>query len=185
MLPSLYNIESTPSAENIVLVDVDVECADWHGNSDFGNADQLQAFASAILTEANRYCRQEKAIPQVQNVEISVLFCDDAHMKKLNAHYRGKDKTTNVLSFCTSFVPVAAEQVLLLGDIVLAYGCIYNEATRAKRGFKNHLGHLLVHGFLHLHGYLHDTDQHADIMQSHEIAILHGLGIANPYQIPI
>ena len=31
--------------------------------------------------------------------ELSVVFTDDAHIRTLNAEWRGKDKPTNVLSF--------------------------------------------------------------------------------------
>ena len=62
-------------------------------------------------------------------VEISVRLASDDEVRGLNAHYRHKDKATNVLSF-PMIQPDLLETVtqgsddgeVLLGDIVLAHG---------------------------------------------------------------
>src|SRR5690242_18219988 len=89
-----------------------------------------------ILVEAGNWPKEEKLGPLVDraiagalagakpelaaNCELSVLFTDDAHIRRLNRKFRQKDLATNVLSF-----PAAAtgKQVFgpLLGDIVLAF----------------------------------------------------------------
>ena len=48
----------------------------------------------------------------------------------------------------------------------------------------DHLTHLAIHGMLHLLGYDHGTAAGAGRMEALEIAILAGLGIANPYAEP-
>jgi probable rRNA maturation factor len=121
-------------------------------------------------------------------VEISVTLTGDDQVRDLNAHWRGKDKPTNVLSF-----PMADEldltranvdgRELLLGDIVLARGVCEAEAADKGVTVEQHASHLLVHGTLHLLGYDHHEDAEAADMEAREIRALERLGIANPYEV--
>jgi probable rRNA maturation factor len=106
--------------------------------------------------------------------ELSILFTDDAHIQELNRDYRGVDKPTNVLSFPQASGP-------LLGDIVLAYETVLNEAALAGKPFRAHMGHLIVHGFLHLLGLDHVAESEAEEMEALERAALARMGIADPY----
>jgi probable rRNA maturation factor len=106
--------------------------------------------------------------------ELSILFTDDAAIQRLNRDYRGKDKPTNVLSFPQSGGP-------LLGDIVLAWETVNQEAGLAEKPLKAHMAHLIVHGFLHLLGYDHEADEEAEEMEALERAALRRMGIADPY----
>jgi probable rRNA maturation factor len=146
-----------------------------------------------IARKAAEAAIAESAYPELAEtdrpVEISVTLTGDEKVRALNAHWRGKDKPTNVLSF-----PMAdeldltranvAQRELLLGDIILAQGVC--EAEAAERGvtFEDHATHLLVHGTLHLLGYDHGNDAEAADMESREIRALKRLGIANPYEVP-
>ena len=105
--------------------------------------------------------------------EMSVVLCDDAFMRELNLHYRGKDKPTNVLSF-----PGEGEA---LGDIILAFETIRDEARAQKKTIRAHTTHLIVHGMLHLLGFDHENDADAAKMEQKEIKILQKLGLNNPY----
>lgn len=107
--------------------------------------------------------------------ELSVVLSDDAQVKGLNRDYRGKDKSTNVLSFPIS--PPAP----MLGDIVLAFETLEVEARQKSVSFAAHMTHLLIHGFLHLQGYDHENDKDAEEMEALEITALNALNIANPY----
>lgn len=117
--------------------------------------------------------------------EVSIIFGDDALLRQLNHQYRGIDKPTNVLSFESgarqhpeTFPPVPH---LPLGDIMLSYETIAQEAITQGKTFQNHLIHLLCHGLLHLLGYDHVTAPEAEVMETMEIQILAKMGIPNPY----
>jgi probable rRNA maturation factor len=113
--------------------------------------------------------------------EISVVFCDDAFIRKLNRQWRGLDKPTNVLSFPAAGGPA---QTALLGDIVIAFETAANEAAEKRIPLRDHAAHLLVHGFLHLIGHDHIKSAEAEVMEAHERAVLEKLGIADPYRRP-
>jgi probable rRNA maturation factor len=134
----------------------------------------------------------ESAYPELAEagrpVEISVTLTGDEQVRALNAHWRGKNKPTNVLSF-----PMAdeldlsranvAERELLLGDIILAHGVCAAEAAAKAVSFEDHAVHLMVHGTLHLLGYDHHDEAEATDMEAREVRALKRIGIANPYEV--
>lgn len=116
----------------------------------------------------------------LDNTEVSLLFTDDAAIRKLNAQWRDKDKPTNVLSFPGSD-PQGDVYGPLLGDIVFAQETIVREADEMGIEFPDHLSHLIVHGLLHLFDYDHQENDEAELMESLEKAILASIGIDDPY----
>jgi probable rRNA maturation factor len=128
----------------------------------------------AKLRRAARLALKHRRKGQAQ--ALTILLGDDATLQRLNCDYRGKDKPTNVLSF-----PAAANEHGYLGDIAMAYGVAAREARAAGKSLCDHASHLAVHGVLHLLGYDHETAADAELMEPLEVAILAGLGIADPY----
>ena len=108
--------------------------------------------------------------------DVVVLLTDDGAVRDLNARFRDKDRSTNVLSFPA---PETAEPHL--GDIVLAYGVCADEAAAQGKSLADHLSHLVVHGVLHLLGRDHEDDAEAEEMEAEEREILAGIGVADPY----
>lgn len=86
--------------------------------------------------------------------EVSILFCGDLRMRRLNRRYRGKDGSTDVLAFPAEASPAAA----LLGDIVVSVPWANRQARRRGETAASETDRLVVHGFLHLLGYDHETD---------------------------
>ncbi len=110
--------------------------------------------------------------------ELAVVLTDDAAIRLLNRRWRGIDAATNVLSFSSGKV---AGNPPLLGDVVLAYETVAQEAADQRKPFADHVAHLVVHGFLHLLGYDHESDRDAKAMERAERDILDRLSIPDPY----
>lgn len=112
--------------------------------------------------------------------ELCIRFASDDAVHELNREWRGKDKTTDVLSFPMQEGPDfdAGES---LGDIIIAAPY----ATKAAAGFDlpatDHMLHLIVHGTLHLLGHDHIEDDEAEVMHAIEREVMHGLGLHDPY----
>ena len=116
----------------------------------------------------------------IERAEIGLVLTDDARIRVLNRDYRGLDRPTNVLAFPLS-EPDRPAEAAILGDIVLAFQTVKDEAKRLGLPFRHHMTHLIVHGFLHLIGYDHETNQQAEVMERLETASLAALGISDPY----
>jgi probable rRNA maturation factor len=99
----------------------------------------------------------------------AVVLASDGAVKRLNARHRGRNKPTNVLTFDS-------------GDVVLAAGVVRREARAAGRRVGHVLAHLVVHGALHLRGHDHGGAGEARRMELREARILHSLGVPNPWR---
>ena len=113
-----------------------------------------------------------------------LVMSDDASIKDLNKTYRGKDKATNVLSFPSteSLLPGEENEPVHIGEVILAYDYVSEEAKNEKKALQTHLSHLVVHGVLHLLGYDHETSKDAEAMETLEIKLMKQLGLDNPYE---
>lgn len=118
--------------------------------------------------------RDESGEPQPG--ELSIALVSDTDIQELNHTYRDKDKPTNVLSF------PAIGPAPIMGDIIIARETVIREAQEKQISVKDHLQHMVIHGYLHLSGYDHETESDAQIMESLEIRALARLGVANPYE---
>jgi probable rRNA maturation factor len=85
---------------------------------------------------------------------LGVKLCGDRAMRTLNREHRGKDKTTDVLSFPGGETPEGYH----LGDIVISLPQAQRQAEAAGHSLARELRVLLLHGTLHCLGYDHETD---------------------------
>jgi probable rRNA maturation factor len=86
--------------------------------------------------------------------EIEVIVCDDKTIRELNAHYRGIDKATDVLSFPLD----GAFPSQPLGSIVMSADRIRQIAQELGHSEEEESLLLFIHGILHLLGYDHEED---------------------------
>ncbi len=108
--------------------------------------------------------------------ELCLVLADDRLQRTLNRRFRGKDRSTNVLSF--DGAPDG------LGDVVLALETVQAESDAQGKSLADHVAHLVVHGVLHLMGHDHVGAAEARRMERLEREILTGLGIGDPYRLP-
>lgn len=150
-----------------IIVDVEIVDPAW---SAAGDVDSLaQDVVAATLTEVGRQVHPD--------AEVSIRLCDDDEIRALNLAWCDKDKATNVLSFASP----AGHCGPLLGDIVVAFEYVSEEARESGRSLRDHLAHMLVHGLLHLLGFDHEREDEAEAMEHFERRILARLGIDDPY----
>ena len=86
-------------------------------------------------------------------VELSVNIVSSATMRKLNNTHRGRDKSTDVLSF--PLLKRRELSTLAKKRGILPVGDIFINRDDAKKN----LPFLVVHGFLHLFGYDHEKSE--------------------------
>jgi probable rRNA maturation factor len=113
------------------------------------------------------------------SVLLSIRIVGAARSRSLNAHYREKDKPTNVLSF--SGAGMAPDGVKHLGELVICAPVVAGEAAAQGKSTESHWAHMTVHGVLHLLGFDHERDAEARKMENKEVQILDRLGFSNPY----
>jgi probable rRNA maturation factor len=154
-----------------LAIDIAIEAGAW--NAVEGIDALAHAAVDATLAESGEILPPE--------TELSIVLCDDAFIQDLNAKWRGQDKPTNVLSFPADFQETAPA----LGDIIIAYETVAREAAEDGKSLRDHLTHMIVHGFFHLLGFDHEDSQEAEEMEAAEIKALAALGIASPYQEPL
>jgi probable rRNA maturation factor len=155
--------------ETPVDIDVFVEAGDWAAEAELTRLVDRAVAAALAETGAGGAS------------ELSVVFSDDAHIRALNAEWRGKDKPTNVLSFPAFSFPKGGKLPPMLGDIVLASETVAREAALEDKPLENHITHLVIHGLLHLLGHDHETEAEAEEMEAIERAALARLAIPDPY----
>jgi probable rRNA maturation factor len=80
------------------------------------------------------------------------LITGDSELRSLNLRFRGKDVSTDVLSFPSG----EAEPI---GDIAISLGRARAQAREHGHSIENEICVLMLHGVLHLLGMDHETDQ--------------------------
>lgn len=107
--------------------------------------------------------------------EVGVVLVDDDQMQKMNHRYRGKDKTTNVLSFNNSALiglPDKNSDANYLGDVYISYPVLLAEAEQLNIPSKERFAQLFAHGLLHLFGYDHENAPDTKTMEDLEDQII-------------
>lgn len=96
--------------------------------------------------------------------ELSLVLVNNRQIRRLNARYRKKDRSTDVLAFQTNGLPCVGDQIL--GDVVISVEQAKKQAKERGRAPEDELETLLIHGILHLLGYDHErSERAATIMQ--------------------
>ncbi|KAG2429570.1 hypothetical protein HXX76_010805 [Chlamydomonas incerta] len=145
-------------------------------------AEALEVDAAAALRRMLERKGEQKAaqgwkMPRVAC--LSLVLCDDGHIRHLNSLHRGKDAPTDVLSFELGdeldyrvHLPVK-----LMGDLVVSLDTAERQARERGHSLLDECRILLVHGLLHLAGWDHERgEQEHEAMAAEERALLAELG---------
>lgn len=129
---------------------------------------------------------------------VSILASNDAELKELNRSFRGKNTSTNIISWPEhslqtkqpGCLPKQLSKLIanykgetLLGNLAISFERCSIEAKEKKINFEDHMFHLLLHGYLHLIGFDHQHELDANLMENIEIRLLSRVGIKNPYEL--
>ncbi|MBI2624272.1 rRNA maturation RNase YbeY [Candidatus Parcubacteria bacterium] len=87
---------------------------------------------------------------------LNVVLVGTARMRKLNRHWRGKNQSTDVLSFSSSRRFVWPAGVPEEAEIVIAVPVAWRQARERRVGLRQEIARLVVHGLVHLAGFDHD-----------------------------
>ncbi len=109
--------------------------------------------------------------------EVSVTFCDNEYIRRINAEHRGKDTATDVLSFPMYDFDEADPELnpdgtITLGDIVISVERAREQARELGNSTKREIAFLVIHSTLHLLGYDHERskdDEEAQCLAQREI----------------
>lgn len=123
--------------------------------------------AQRLLALAERVCLGEGI---KKDVELSLLFCDDAYIQELNCRYRGKNEPTDVLSF-EQEAPEHTDR-RLLGDIVISLETVQRYCNDDRDAMRREMLLLFCHGLLHLLGHDHRKVSERTLMQQKQAQYL-------------
>lgn len=126
----------------------------------------FRPFAAAVLA----------GVEETAGGTFSVAFVSDRRMKELNSLFRGKDATTDVLSFPHEADEFETHEQHFLGDIVISAEQAAKQADENGLSMELEIKQLILHGVLHLCGYDHETD--SGEMNARELELRDGLGIS-------
>jgi probable rRNA maturation factor len=132
---------------------------------------EIAAFTRKVLLTLEKLEKLDEEI-----TEVSIAFVDDEAMTELNKKFRGKKKTTDVLTFPADDSynePSASGRPL--GDVVISVDQARRQAVDEKHSLATEIRYLVVHGVLHALGYDHETDQGQ--MVALELAVRSGVGL--------
>lgn len=107
----------------------------------------------------------------IDNWELSVLFCTDPFIANLNREYRKIDGPTDVLSFEQGDEYIDDNEVTWFnaGDIVISLDTLPKNCEQFGVTKNDELKRLLVHGILHLDGMDHsDNSPEQEMLQFQE-----------------
>ena len=102
-----------------------------------------------------------------RNGDIDLILISDENMREMNGEYRGKQTTTDVISFAylevTEFEKSKGD--VIVGDVFISVDTAKKQAKKKKQTLKKELAILFVHGLLHCFGFDHKTDKQESKME--------------------
>jgi probable rRNA maturation factor len=156
------------------------------------NVRVLKATAQKLLNASNE-----------KDSSLSLTLVDDRTIRNLNREHRGKDTSTDVLSFPlvdathrgspstarlrrsaqdgSAAVPMNMER--MLGDVVISVDTAKRQATGYDASLQDEVHRLLIHGVLHILGHDHEKIRERARMEAEERRLAEAIGMKWPYDV--
>jgi rRNA maturation RNase YbeY len=96
---------------------------------------------------------------ECEKSELSILITNDKKIKELNKEYRGKNNTTDVLSFPQNEGEEYGPNHQLMGDVVISTETAKIQSSEHGLSLNEEIVLLLIHGILHLLGFDHESSK--------------------------
>jgi probable rRNA maturation factor len=136
------------------------------------HARRLKATAQKLLNAANE-----------EHSSLSVTLVNDETIRNLNHEHRGKDTSTDVLSFplldADTERPLDVER--MLGDVVISVDTAKRQAAGYDASLQDEIHRLLIHGVLHVLGHDHEKVGDRMRMEAEERRLAEAIGMKWPY----
>jgi len=127
---------------------------------------QHKDIKETLVKKIVQFVLEKENFNQKKSIKVVVNFIDDKLMSELNAKYKKRIGTTDILSFNFDEQEGA---VYFLGELYLSVNMIEQNAIELHHSFEKELVVLLIHGTLHLLGYEHNNGKvKRDKMQAKE-----------------
>lgn len=99
---------------------------------------------------------------------LSLVFCDNLFIKKVNRKYFNKNSSTDVISFCLEdeFNPQ------ILGEVIISLEEAISNSKKYSFSLEKELTLYIIHGILHLIGYLDHKKKDKEKMEAKQQEIL-------------
>ena len=94
--------------------------------------------------------------------DISVIFCSDQYLLKINEQYLNHDYYTDIVTF--DYV----ENSVISGDLFISVDRVTENSKQMNVDFQEELHRVVFHGILHLLGYKDKTDAEKLLMRRKE-----------------
>ena len=130
-------------------------------NRIFFNAEEVSL--PSWTTKAEVFVNRVLDSLNLENWELSILFCDNRYIKSLNGRYRNRDEPTDILSFPLGET-APGSGAFMAGDLVISLDALEENARFFKVPKEEELCRLLIHGILHLSGADHATNEESEPM---------------------
>jgi rRNA maturation RNase YbeY len=94
--------------------------------------------------------------------DISVIFCSDEYLLKINEQYLGHNYYTDIVTF--DYV----KNSVISGDLFISVDRVAENAEKYGNPFIEELHRVVIHGVLHLVGYKDKTIEEQSLMREKE-----------------
>ena len=93
-----------------------------------------------------------------KKISLTLLLSNNKNIKKLNKFFRGKNKSTDILSFPLNKKTKISKNTYL-GDIIINYNYLDKPRSQDLKLFKEKVVKIFIHGFLHLMAFDHKKNK--------------------------